>query len=65
MARTRTYAGKVNVPLPSGALLLLDRLVGKKTLGETREEVARHLLIATLDSMVERKRIEDIPGADD
>lgn len=61
MARTKTNSKKVNVTLPSGSLFLLDQIVSKKTLGETRAEVARHLLIVTLDAMVERKRIEDVP----
>jgi hypothetical protein len=47
--------------VPSGSLFLLDQFVSKKALGETRAEIARFLLIATLDALVERKRIADVP----
>lgn len=60
MARPPTSSKKVNVTLPSGSLFLLDQLVSKRALGETRAEVARHILIVALDAMVERKRIEDV-----
>jgi hypothetical protein len=65
MARTKTNTKRVPVTLPSGSLFLLDQLVGKKTLGETRAQVAAHLLIATLDALVERKRIHDVPVNDE
>lgn len=51
---------KIGVTLPIGSLSLLDQLVAKKALGESRAEIAKHLLIAALDAMVERKRIKDV-----
>lgn len=55
---------RIPVTLPIGSIYVLNQLVGKKMFGETPAEVAKHLLIAILDNMVERNRLTDVPIGD-
>ena len=52
---------KIFVTLPSGARELFDQLVERKFYGATNAEVARHLIIARLDELVEKKRLTEPP----
>jgi len=63
MARPKTNSKKVPVTLPMGALALLDQLVARKFYGESRSEVARHLIITALDDLIEKDRLKE-PSAD-
>lgn len=60
MPRPPVTSERVYVTLPPGSLYLLDQLVTKATIGETRAEVAKHLLMISLDALVERGRIKDV-----
>jgi len=59
MARPKTDAKRVAVTLPSGALAALDQLVARKLYGESRSEVACHLIITALDALIEKKRMKE------
>ena len=60
MGRPKTNSKKVAVTLPGGALASLDRLVVRKFYGESRSEVACHLLLNALDHLIEIGRLEEI-----
>lgn len=60
MARPKTNSKKVPVTLPSSALATLDSLVGRKFHGESRSEVACHLLITALDDLIEKGRVKEV-----
>jgi hypothetical protein len=47
------------VTLSQGALALVDELVARKLYGESRAEVARHLVVTSLDALVEKGRLDD------
>lgn len=51
MPRPKTASTQVKVTLPAGAVALLDQVVGKAQLGETRADVARVLLVTRLYEM--------------
>lgn len=57
MPRPRTTSERVQVTLPKGALALLDQLVSRGLYGESRSEVARHLIIAAIDDLVGKGRL--------
>jgi type VI protein secretion system component VasF len=61
MARTRPPGTpsprKIFVTLPEGARRLFDQLVSRKFYGEKDAEVARYLVIAKLDELVEKGRL--------
>lgn len=57
MARPSTDSKKVPITLPQNALVLLDQLVARRLYGETRSEVARHLIVTALAAMVDKGRL--------
>ncbi|MBL8564980.1 MAG: hypothetical protein JNM89_04620 [Hyphomicrobiaceae bacterium] len=59
MARPKSTATKFSITLPQGADALLGQLAKRKVYGETKSEVARHLLIAALDALVASKRLDE------
>jgi hypothetical protein len=48
---------RIYVTLPAGARRLFDQLVARKLYGDKHAEVARHLIIAKLDELVEKRRL--------
>lgn len=48
---------RIYVTLPAGARRLFDQLVARKLYGDKDAEVARYLVIAKLDELVEKKRL--------
>jgi metal-responsive CopG/Arc/MetJ family transcriptional regulator len=61
VARPKTNSKKIGITLPAGALALLDQLVDRKLYGESRSEIARHLIISALDELVEKRRLTEPP----
>ena len=59
MPRPKAQTTKVSVTLPKGALGLLDKLVMRKLYGESRSEIARHIIVAGLDTLVEKGRLDE------
>ena len=57
LADTTPEPPRIYVTLPAGARSLFDQLVARKLYGDKHAEVARHLLIAKLDELVEKKRL--------
>jgi type VI protein secretion system component VasF len=48
---------RIYVTLPAGARKLFDQLVARKLYGDKDAEVARYLVIAKLDELVEKGRL--------
>jgi len=48
---------RIYVTLPAGARRLFDQLVARKLYGDKHAEVARHLIIVSLDELVEKGRL--------
>lgn len=61
MARPKSTASKFSITLPAGADALLEQLAKRKLYGENKSEVARHLLIAALDALVQNNRLDEPP----
>lgn len=59
MARPKSTAAKFSITLPHGADALLEKLAKRRLYGESKSEVARHLLIAALDALVDKKRLDE------
>jgi hypothetical protein len=59
MSESEKSSKKLYVTLPGGARALLDDLVSSKFYGETRTEVARHLIIVGLEALIRRGRLKD------
>ena len=59
MPRPKSQTSRIPVTLSQGALALVDELVARKLYGESRAEVARHLVVTSLDALVEKGRLDD------
>jgi type VI protein secretion system component VasF len=53
---------RIYVTLPAGARRLFDQLVARKLYGDKDAEVARYLVIAKLDELVEKGRLVERDG---
>jgi type VI protein secretion system component VasF len=56
-ARPPEKERRIYVTLPAGARRLFDQLVARKLYGDKDAEVARYLVIAKLDELVEKGRL--------
>jgi hypothetical protein len=53
---------RIYVTLPAGTRALLDQLIARDLYGTEHGVVAKHLIIASLDRLVEQNRLIDAPS---